>query len=58
MTLVIIGVTTEIHYCTAASCDYGGKTNEIIIFKNVLAPSSAFSSVASNDKKVLDKKYI
>ena len=31
MTLVTIGVTTEIHNCTTASCDCGGKTNEIII---------------------------
>ena len=31
MTLVIVYITTEIHCCTAASCDYGGKTNEVII---------------------------
>ena len=31
MILVIIVVTTEIHYCIAASRHYGGKTNEIII---------------------------
>ena len=35
MTLVIVYVTTEIHCCTAASCDYGGKTNEMIIIKFV-----------------------
>ena len=30
MALVIIDITTEIDYCTAVSCDYDGKTTEVI----------------------------
>ena len=26
-----MNVTTEFHYCSAVSCNYGGKTREIII---------------------------
>ena len=29
--IVVVNVTTGIHCCTAASFDYDGKTNEIII---------------------------
>ena len=31
MTLCIVNVTTEIHYCSAVSRNYAGKTREIII---------------------------
>jgi len=51
MTVLIVNVTIEVHCCTATSCDYGGKTNEIIIIATLVLKTKYHPELPMGDRQ-------